>query len=119
VTMLAFPLIAAVFALAPILIPLVYSAEFRPAVPLLRWMMAGEIFRFWAWSAAYALLARGGSVPYFIAELTSALAYTALTLVIVPAKGLAGVGIAYVIAQVLYAIVVTVLMRRKTNLSAR
>lgn len=54
---LMLPLVTAVIVLKPLVIHLLYSAEFAPALTLIRWMLIGDYFKVLSWVFSYTVLA--------------------------------------------------------------
>jgi len=57
VTVLAGPIILAVIVFKPLVIQILFSAEFLPALLLMRWMLVGDFFKLSSWVLAYPMLA--------------------------------------------------------------
>lgn len=54
---LMLPLVTAVIVLKPLVIQLLYSADFAPALALIRWMLIGDYFKVLSWVFSYTVLA--------------------------------------------------------------
>jgi PST family polysaccharide transporter len=93
--LLAGPGIIATLTFTPIVINLFYSAQFGPAVELLRWFSLGMILRVASWPMGFILVARGERGFFFWSELLSNLLYVALVWACVHVFGLRGAGIAF------------------------
>ncbi len=55
------PIVIIFIAFAPLLITLLYSSEFEPAVALVRWGILGMVFKAVSWSIGYVIIAKGDS----------------------------------------------------------
>lgn len=55
------PIVIVFIAFAPLLITLLYSAEFEPSVSLVRWGILGMLFKAVSWSIGYVIIAKGDS----------------------------------------------------------
>lgn len=110
--LLGAPLIMFAIVFAPILLRVVYAAEFVPAVPLLRWQMIGDLFKFQAWVLSFVVLARASSRSYFTIEVAAGVLLLSGVLFSIRLFGLAGIGIGYTLAYAAYAAVVWVIVRR-------
>lgn len=55
------PIVIIFIAFAPLLITLLYSAEFEPSVSLVRWGIVGMLFKAVSWSIGYVIIAKGDS----------------------------------------------------------
>jgi PST family polysaccharide transporter len=105
VMLLGAPMILGTLAMAPYLVPLIYSAEFTPTIELLEWQLIGDLFKFASWTMGYILLARNRTLSFFCAELSFGAAILATSWLSMQWFGLAGLGMAFVITYaVLYLI---------------
>lgn len=73
VMLLAVPMILGVLALAPYIVPMLFSNNFSPTVEILEWQLIGDLFKFSSWTMGFVVLARSGSVTLFITELITGL----------------------------------------------
>ncbi|MHB8509165.1 MAG: oligosaccharide flippase family protein, partial [Candidatus Dormibacteria bacterium] len=96
VLLMTSPLIAATICLAPIAVPVVFTAAFRPAVDLLQWMLLGDILKFSAWTISFAILSRSSRL-FLVIEAVSGIAYLASNTALVHIMGLNGAGIGWII----------------------
>ena len=99
--------------LAPWLIALLYAPSFAPALPMLRWMLVGELARIASQAWALAALPSGGVrlwLPLMLAfPLTFGAAFAVLERIDV---GLASVSIAYALAGVVSLVATAAVMSR-------
>lgn len=110
--LLGIPILMAGLAMAPLIMPLLYTDEFRPAVDLLEWQLTGDLLRLPSWVFGFALLARGSSGAYLANEVfAGVVALTAGTIGLALA-GLDGLGLAYVFTYLAYYAVVWLSLRR-------
>lgn len=116
VMILAVPMILATLALVPIIIPLVYSHKFAPAIDILEWQLIGDIFKFTSWTMSFAILARFGSATYFLVEFVGGIVTLSSTWLAVRWMGLAGLGVSFLATYAIYYLVVWVVIRRKIPL---
>lgn len=92
-------LLVAMLAATPLL-QLLYSGEFSRSTLLLRIFVAAAVPRLALWTLSYVLLARGARLAFLLSELAAA-AVVPLTWLFVPRFGLAGAGLAAVLANLL------------------
>ncbi len=111
VLMVCIPLILLTSAAAPILVTVLYSGEFAPAVDVLGWQLAGDMLKLPAWTLSFVLLARGASGTFLAVEAIGGFALIVLSVVGLQAVGIAGAGIGYLGAYVIYYIAVSVAAR--------
>jgi PST family polysaccharide transporter len=116
VLLLATPVILAAIALAPAVVPLLYSAHFHPAAQILEWQLLGDIFRLVSWIAGFAILARSRSLVFALVEAVGGCLMLGSTWVGISTAGLPGIGLGYLAAYVLYAVVVWAVAARDFGL---
>ncbi len=116
VMLIAVPIILGMLALVPILIPIVYSHKFTPAVDILEWQLIGDLFKFSSWTMSFAILARCSSSVYFLTESIGGAAMLATTWLGVRWFGMTGLGISFLAAYAVYYVVVWVVIRREIPL---
>ncbi len=116
VMLLAVPAILLTLALAPTLVPIVYSAKFVPTVEILEWQLIGDIFKFASWTMSFVILARCPTSVYFLTESIGGAATMLTTWAAVKWFGLQGLGIGFLASYVLYYLVVSVITRRQVPL---
>lgn len=101
--LLAAPLLIGVSCAAPLVLNLLYSAEFMGAANLLQWQVLGDILRLAGWTFGIVLVSRGDGKSYLVGEVGFAVIYVALILMLLPALGIEAAGIAYVAAYAAHA----------------
>jgi len=116
VMILAVPMILGTLAVVPFLVPLVYSLKFGPTVEILEWQMIGDLFKFSSWTMSFAILARCGSTVYFLSELSGGIFHLLATWLCVRWFGLPGLGIGFLVAYIMYYLVVWAFIRREIPL---
>lgn len=85
---------AAVCALSPWLMPLLYSGEFAGAVPYVMWGMVGMAFRPLSLAMSYSFLAANRARVYCLTEITSSVCGLGLNIAGYRLGGFAGLGLA-------------------------
>jgi antigen flippase len=93
--LLACPGVIATISLAPLVTAIFYSAQFAPAVAVLRWICLGTMLQVITWPMGFIIVAKGKKRIFFYCELACALTYAALAWVLVNLIGLSGAGIAF------------------------
>lgn len=106
------PVIILFILFAPILVRLLYSAEFIEIVPLVTIGIVGTTLRAVSWCMAFTILARGDGKIYLATELISSALYVALNIAGYKIGGLAGIGVAYIIWYAMYTISIGIVYRR-------
>jgi PST family polysaccharide transporter len=92
----------ALLGLAPLLITLLYSAEFGSAVGLLRWFVMGCFLRVIAWPMGFVLLAKGSKYWFLSSEILFNAFHIIFILLGISWLGLEGAAVAFFLMYVLY-----------------
>lgn len=93
--LLAGPGVVATLVLAPFVIRLFYSADFFPAVEVLRWQILGVFLRVVSWPMGFLTLAKGKGKIFVASQLTCNIIHVLLVLYAMRTWGLVGTGIAF------------------------
>jgi PST family polysaccharide transporter len=110
--LLSLPLLAAFVAVAPVLIPFLFSADFAGAVPAVGWFALGAFGRVISWPLGYYLIASGRGLYFFATELLFGLVYLLLADWLIGLRGLQGAGIAWFVLYLLYWATMSLLVGR-------
>jgi PST family polysaccharide transporter len=120
--LVAGPIILVALAAAPLLVPVIYTREFAPAVPLLEWQLAGDVLRVAAATMAFGVLARAGSMTSLKVEMVTGAVTLGLSWIGVRALGLPGLGVAFfassAVAVVVYGVVLGRAVGRRVSRQA-
>lgn len=116
VLLILIPVIAIMIVAAPIIIRLLYSQEFITIVPYLEFGAIGTIFRAVSWSMAFVILARGDGRIYLVTESLSAAIAVGLQIWGYSTGGLRGLGIAYTLWYMIYALIIALIYFRRYRL---
>ena len=95
-----------------VLVQLLYSKDFLGAIPCIKWILLGNIFKIASWSLAYVLVATGKGVTFMVTNLISNLIIMGLTLTGFRFFGIEGTGMAYLGGMFLYFILMLILAAR-------
>lgn len=106
------PIVLVMLALVPYLVPLIYSSQFEPTVALLEWQLVGDIFKLAAWTLAFVILARSGSLTFFFIELVGGASMLLFSWLGVRWAGLEGIGMGFVACAALYYSLCLIILRR-------
>lgn len=99
---LAAPVLVGIVSFAPVVIHLLYSAEFEPAIEVLQLQVLGDVLKVAAWPMGFILLARSANRAFFLTELLWNAVYVGSVALLLPAIGLAATGAAFIIGYVFY-----------------
>jgi antigen flippase len=113
--LVASPGILLVFALGPLLLHALYSAEFLPAFDILRWQVLGTFLRVISWPLGYIILAKGKGDWFFWSELVTNLVYIGCIGVGIKLIGVAGIGAAFFVMYVFHTVLMIALARRLSD----
>lgn len=111
--LLSAPVFIAMMGLAPWVIHLLYSAEFAPAVEVLRWQILGDVLKVASWPLGFVILAAGAGKTFFLTESLALLTMGGLIFGFSSSVGLQITGIAFLVCYVVYLPVVYWLARRR------
>lgn len=113
--LLAGPGLLSTLTLAPLMMSLLYSAEFSGGADLLRWICLGMMLRIVAWPMGFIVLAKGARSIFFWTELAATLVHVGLALLFISRFGTSGAGIAFFGLYVWHSILIYVIVRRLTG----
>ncbi len=99
---LAAPVLIGIVSFAPVVIHLLYSGEFAPAIEVLRLQVLGDVLKVAAWPMGFILLAHSANRAFFLTELLWNAVYVGAVWLLLPAIGLDATGAAFVIGYVFY-----------------
>lgn len=106
------PIIVVFIVLHPVMVRLLYTADFYVVNGYLLLAIQGISFKAIAWSIGFVLLAKGSGRLYFITELISSIITLVLNIVGYHYWGLTGVGASYTIGFILYLLLIYVVCRQ-------
>ena len=112
---LGVPLLVLLLTAGDLVMTCLYADGFAPAVPLLTWMVWGVFLRLVSWPLGYWLLARGSAKTVIAVEAAGSLFMILLPMLLLPWFGLVGSAIAYAAAYLAYALILLVIIRRRSG----
>lgn len=110
--LLGVPGVLATLTLAPLVIPIFYTAKFQPAVEILRWFCLGTILQIISWPMGFITLAKGRQNVFLFSDLAWTLVYISLAWTCIRSFGLNGAGIAFFGSYVFHALMTYVIVRQ-------
>lgn len=113
--LLAGPVLLAMLALAPWIIQLLYSAEFSPAVLVLRWQILGDLLKVVSWPLGFIILASGDGRTFLLSESTAMAVFAGATWLLLPRLGVEATGVSFLLMYIVYLPLVFILARRRTT----
>lgn len=100
--LLCAPVLLAMLGLAPWVIHLLYSAEFGPAVEILRWQLLGDILKVISWPLGFVLLAIGAGKTFILTESLGMGVFVVSVVIGLPLIGLSATGMGFLALYVAY-----------------
>jgi O-antigen/teichoic acid export membrane protein len=100
--LLCAPVLLAMLGLAPWVIHLLYSAEFAPAVEILRWQLLGDILKVMSWPLGFVILASGAGKTFVVTESLGMGVFVLGVLIGLPLIGVTATGVAFLALYVAY-----------------
>ena len=100
--LLATPVFISMMGLAPWVIQLLYSAEFSPAVEVLRWQILGDVIKVASWPLGFVMLAAGDGKMFFWTEVFVLSVMGLMISLLSASLGLQITGVAFIAAYVCY-----------------
>jgi PST family polysaccharide transporter len=112
VLLLCVPMILGVLALAPYLVPLIYSSAFSPAVEVIEWQLVGDLLKLSSWTMSFVVLARSSGKVLFGTEVVGGMTTLIASWFGVRYFGLAGLGIGFLVTYMVYYPLIWLILRR-------
>ena len=106
------PVFLLLIGLAPWIITLLYSAKFDPAVPLLQWLMVGNVFKYVGSVIGFSIVAAGRAKTFLFVELSFNIVFLGMVFVFMPHIGLEVTAYAFVLGYLLHMCMVYLVARR-------
>ncbi len=105
------PVLLLLIGWAPWVITLLYSEEFGPAVALLQWQTAGNVFKLASWTLSFSVVAAARAKTFFLMELSFNIVFLGLVLTLLPSTGLRITAIAFFLGYAVYLITAYLVVR--------
>ncbi len=100
--LLSAPILLAMMGLAPWVLRLLYTADFAPAVVILRWQVLSDVLKVASWPLGFIFLAMGDGKTFFWTEICALLVMGVTVAGLLRTFGLEITGIAYLACYVFY-----------------
>jgi len=110
--LLAGPGVIATLTFAPVVIALLYSAKFSPAVGILRWVCLGATLQVITWPMGFIIMAKGRPGLLIFCELAWGIVSLGLAWICVTSFGLNGAGVAFFGSYIFHAVLIYPIVRR-------
>ncbi len=96
------PILLAMLAGAPWIVPMLYSNEFLPAVEVFQWQALGNLMKIAGWPVAFLSMARGRSGQFFLIEFAWCSLFFVVAWLGLASLGLAATGIGFAAGCIVY-----------------
>jgi enterobacterial common antigen flippase len=110
--LLAGPGVIATLTFAPVVIALLYSSKFAPAVGILRWICLGATLQVITWPMGFIIMAKGRPGLLVFCELAWGIVSIGLAWICVTSFGLNGAGFAFFASYVFHGLIIYPIVRR-------
>ncbi len=100
--LLCAPVLLAMLGLAPWVIQLLYTAEFTPAVDILRWQLLGDALKVMSWPLGFILVAAGAGRTFVVTETIGVGVFALVTFIGLPLMGVTATGVGFLALYVVY-----------------
>ncbi len=107
------PLLCLCVLLMPLIIKILYSNQFLEASPFVLWCCPGMMFKLASWLIAFQFVAKAESRLFIFTELAANILYLLLSIIGYNAAGLVGLGIAFTVDYLIYAILVYIIAAKR------
>lgn len=115
--LLCAPVLLLMLGLAPWVIQLLYTADFAPAVEVLRWQLLGDVLKVISWPLGFVILAAGAGKTFLIAETLAIGVFVAGVWLGLALLGVKATGVAFLAMYLAYLPIVWVLAKRRIGFS--
>jgi O-antigen/teichoic acid export membrane protein len=103
--LLMVPLVTAMIVLKPLIARLLYSSDFLPALPIIRWMLIGDFFKVASWVFSFTMIAGTDMRTFLWTEVVCGAATLAGAMVVLlHFQWLPGIGVNYMLLYIGYLI---------------
>ncbi len=116
-TLILAPMLAFCLVFMPLIIQILYSDKFLPATGYIAWAALGMMLKMASWSIGYQFVAKSESKIFIYNEVSQNVYTLALNLIGYKLLGLTGLGISFMIGQLIYLIQLFLIARYKYGFS--
>ncbi|HIF9221414.1 TPA: O-antigen translocase [Photobacterium damselae] len=109
------PILFCMLSFAPVVIQLLYSSEFTPAIEILRWQVMGDVLKIIAWPLGFIFLSLGKAKIFFILEMSWNLIYLLLVYFGIHSFNIEVTGYAFVAAYLFSLTIIYLSVKRVFN----
>lgn len=102
VLVISAPLIIGLFLGASIILQILYSSDFLVGIPIFNWQILGTFIKVISWPLGFILLAKGRGGLFLISEIIYFAVYVGAIYLLYPIMGSQILGVAYLLAYIVY-----------------
>lgn len=113
VLIIGIPLILCLLAMTPLLITVIYTQQFAPAVDVLEWQLIGDLFKLSSWTLGYVILARSSGHVLFLTEFIAGFMLVFTSWAGMQWFGTVGLGIGFLMTYIVHFLVNWTIVRRE------
>lgn len=110
------PMLIFLIGFAPLVVKLLYSADFSSIVGLIRWSLVGMLFKAASWALSFVIVAKGENRLMIIIETTSNIIVLGLNILGYTFWGITGIGISFAITYIAYFSLMFYVVNRKYSI---
>jgi O-antigen/teichoic acid export membrane protein len=110
------PAILAMLALAPLIVPLLYSSRFVRAIDILEWQLLSDLLKFPLWAMSFIIMVQMKPRAFFLTELAGGTMLLLFSWLGMRYWGLAGIGAAFLMTAVLMFLAEWTILRNRIGL---
>lgn len=107
------PIVVFLITSLPLLIRVLYSANFNSIINIVPWMLLAMPFKSASWAMGFIILAKGNSRLFLFCEIAANVIFLICNLVFFKYWGLTGIGISLLISHFIYLIFMTIIIKSK------
>lgn len=111
--LLAIPGVLITLTFSSLILLVFYTREFLPGVLVLRWLILGVLIQVISWPFGYVLRAQGAGRLFLWTEAINNLSYLVFVYIAIKMWGLTGIGIAFLISNIIYLILIYMVVFNK------
>lgn len=110
------PMLVFLIGFAPLVVKLLYTSEFSSIVGLIRWSLAGMLFKSASWALSFVIVAKGENRMVIIIETISNVIVLGLNILGYTLWGLTGIGISFTLTYLAYFSLIFFVVNRRYNI---
>ena len=114
ITLLA-PLVTCMMVAMPLVVRILYTEEFLPIIAMSTIILGSVSFKIVEWCIGFAFIAKGQTIALFLNEVSFKIYTFVFSIYLYNELGLVGIGLAYLVSEVIFCIQSLIIARNKWN----